>query len=289
MQAAATAKDLYDSVKPEVLLDSNATEKGIEAAIERMRGDVRADDVFILYLAGHGRNSAGTFYFLPQDLTFEGGRTIRKDAIDQAKLQRWLARIPAQKSILILDACESEGAARSLTIERETAVDRLRHATGRSVIAAASAAAFEGYNGHGLLTWVIRDAFTQRDGANEFVELFDLAAHIVREVPIISQKWLGEVQQPYPKIEGNFPLGARLAAVPVAAGENAIPKTPDYMVIRLEIARERPAPDAPGQQLEAGQLVRVVEWTPDRSWALVAREGQRIGYVPQDALLRMRQ
>src|SRR5262249_61705637 len=114
------------------------------------------------YLAGHGRNIAGTYYFLQQDLITGGGRSIQKDAIDQAKLQRWLARIPAQKSILILDTCESEGAARSLATDRETAVERLRHATGRSVIAAASAAAFEGYNGHGLLTWAIRDAFTRR-------------------------------------------------------------------------------------------------------------------------------
>ena len=287
MQAAGKGKGLYDDVKTSLVLETDATEKGIEAAIERMRGDVLANDVFILYLAGHGKNIAGTYYFLPQDLTFEGGRTIQKDAIDQAKLQRWLARIPAQKSILILDTCESEGAARSLAVERETAVERLRHATGRSVIAAASAAAYEGYQGHGLLTWAIRDAFTKREGStDEFVELLPLAAYIDREVPVISQKWLGVVQRPHHKIEGNFPLGARLVAVPVAPDAKAIPKTPDHVLIRRELVREQPAADAPGErELSPGAQVRLVRQV--EQWAVIAREGQELGYVPVDALLRL--
>ena len=103
-------------------------------------------------------------------------------------------------------------------MERETAVERLRHAIGRSVIAAASAAAYEGHQGHGLLTWAIRDAFTRREGTtDEFVELLPLAAHIDRGVPVMSQRWLGVVQRPHHKIEGNFPLGARLAGLPGAS------------------------------------------------------------------------
>ena len=290
MQAAGKAKGLYDDVKVELVLQDKATEKGIEAAIEAMRGGVQASDVFVLYLAGHGKNIAGTYYFLPQDLTFEGGRTIQKHAIGQDKLQRWLGRIPAQKSILILDTCESEGAARSLTTERETAVERLRHATGRSVIAAASTAAYEGYDGHGLLTWAIRDAFTKHEGAgDEFVGLLQLAAHIDREVPVISKKWLGVVQRPHHKIEGNFPLGVRLAKLPGAVDlSKVIPKTPTHVLLRPERVRERPAEDAPShRQLEPGDLVRQVE--SGSGWSVIAIEGQRIGYVPDAALLKLRQ
>jgi hypothetical protein len=180
-------------------------------------------------------------------------------------LQRWLARIPAQKSILFLDTCESEGAARSLAVERETAVERLRHATGRSVIAAASAAAYEGYNGHGLLTWAIRDAFTQRDGSDGFVGLIQLAEHIDTHVPVISQKWLGVVQQPHYKVQGNsFPLGARLTALgATAADAKDIPKTPTHVLIRAERIRERPTGDAPGErelQPGSGAGGRVAVW-----------------------------
>jgi uncharacterized caspase-like protein len=120
-------KGLYGDTKVTLVLDTEATAKGIEAAINRIAGDVNPSDVFVLFIAGHGRNIAGTYYFLPQDLNFEGGRTVMSDAIGQDLLQAWLAKIPAQKSILILDTCESAGATRSLDVERETAIERLRY------------------------------------------------------------------------------------------------------------------------------------------------------------------
>jgi WD40 repeat protein len=287
MQAAGRAKGLYDDVKVALVLEEEATEKGIAVAFQRLRDDIKASDVFVLYLAGHGQNIAGTYYFLPQDLIPGIGRTVMSHGIGQDKLQRWLARIPAQKSILILDTCESEGAARSPATAREAAVERLRHATGRSVIAAASTAAYEGYNGHGLLTWAIRDAFTRREGSSdEFVELLELAAHIDREVPEISRKWLGVAQRPHAKIEGNFPLGVRLARLPGASDAKAIPKTPTHVLIRPERMRERPAADAPeGRELSPGTQVRVVRVV--EHWVAIAREGQELGFVPAEALVRL--
>jgi hypothetical protein len=138
------ARGLYQDVNVTLVLDAEATAKGIEAAINHLASEVSPSDVFVLFMAGHGRNIAGTYYFLPQDLNFEGGRTVMTDAIGQDLLQGWLAKIPAQKSILILDTCESAGATRGLDIERETAIERLRHATGRSIITAANSAALNG-------------------------------------------------------------------------------------------------------------------------------------------------
>ena len=151
--------------------------------------------MFASFIAGHGRNIAGTYYFLPQDLSFEGDRTVMSHGIRQGTWEAWLKAIPATKSILILDTCESATAARNLDVERETAIERLRHATGRSVITAASRAAFEGYQGHGLLTYTILDAFRKPDtGGDDEVDLYQLASHVDREVPIISQKVFGEPQ-----------------------------------------------------------------------------------------------
>src|SRR5262249_54424306 len=160
---------------------------------------------------------------------------VMNNAIGQDKLQSWLAKIAAQKSILILDTCESAGATRSLDIERETAIDRLKYATGRSVITAASSAAYEGYQGHGLLTYTILDAFRKTDsGADDLIELLQLAAHVDREVPIISQKVFGMVQRPHNRIEGNFPLGVRTAVVQVGPAAEAIPKEPTHVLLREE-------------------------------------------------------
>ena len=184
--------------------------------------------MFVLYVAGHGRSIAGTYYFLPQDLQFEGGQTVMSGGISQDMLQKWLAKIPAQKSILILDTCES-AAARGGDIEQETAIDRLQHATGRSVITAASSSAFEGYQGHGLLTYTILDELTKPEGSgNEEVTLSKLAAYVYDQVPKISQQVFGERQQPHNTIADDFPLGERVAAVTnaetSAIGRDDIPK-----------------------------------------------------------------
>ncbi len=281
----SVARGLYGEPQVVPVLDKNATAKGIEAAIDGLRGEMKSADVFVLYVAGHGRSIAGTYYFLPQDLQFEGGQTIMSGGISQDMLQKWLAKIPAQKSILILDTCES-AAARGADIEQETAIDRLQHATGRSVITAASSSAFEGYQGHGLLTYTILDGLTKPEGGgHEEVTLSKLAAYVYDQVPKISQRVFGERQQPHNTIADDFPLGERVAAAnttPSAIGQVDIPKTPTHVLIRTERVREQPSGTEGERTLAVGTLVRVVQ--PSQGWALVAREGEKLGYVSEDAL-----
>ena len=286
----SVARGLYGEPKVVPVLDKNATAKGIEAAIDSLKSEVKPSDVFVLYVAGHGRSIAGTYYFLPQDLQFEGGQTIMRGGVSQDMLQKWLAKIPAQKSILILDTCES-AAARGGDIEQETAVDRLQHATGRSVITAASSSAFEGYQGHGLLTYTILNELTKPEGSsNEEVTLSKLAAYVYDQVPKLSQRVFGERQQPHSTIADDFPLGERVAAVTnaetSAIGRDDIPKSPTHVLIRAEQVREQPSSNAQiGRSLAAGTQVRVVQLL--NGWAVIAREGEKLGYVPEAALLRL--
>jgi hypothetical protein len=168
--------------------------------------------------------------------------------IGQDDLQTWLAKIPAHKSILILDTCESADAIRG-DIEQETAIDRLQHAPGRSVITAASDAAHEGYQGHGLLTGTILEALTKTDGdGDDEVTLRNLADYVYRVVPKISQDVWGERQQPHIKIADDFLLGARVAAFAQTNAEAIIPKTPTHVLIRPERIREQAADAAPGNR-----------------------------------------
>ena len=80
-----------------------------------------------------------------------------------------MAKIPAQKSLVVLDACEAGAseAFRGGDRERETVMAQLEHATGRNIIAAAPAgkAAYEGYQGHGVLTYAILEALHRPEGA----------------------------------------------------------------------------------------------------------------------------
>ena len=67
-------------------------------------------------------------------------------------------------------------------------MDRLRFATGRSVITAARQGAYEGYKGHGVLIYAILEALAQREGAADEVDLLQLAANIDLKVPESSQE-----------------------------------------------------------------------------------------------------
>jgi hypothetical protein len=107
-------------------------------------------------------------------------------------------------------------------------------ATGRSVITAAGSAAFEGYEGHGLLTYAVLDAFKKPDTGGDVMKSTRLASHVDRLVPIISQRMFGEPQRQLPS---RYSLGG----CKPSGTEIAIPKTPTHVSIRPELVdRERP-------------------------------------------------
>jgi hypothetical protein len=282
------AQPIYDKVSVRVLVDSEVTLRGISSAFQVLSVQVAPADVFVLFVAGHGRNPNGSYYFLPQDLVFTPTHTLRTDGIGQDHWQEWLALVPAQKSILVFDTCESSAAA-GLSRgghERETAMDRLRFATGRSVITAARQAAYEGYKGHGVLTYAILEALTKREGGPDEVDLVQLATYIDFKVPEFSQELIGEAQRPHFKIEGNFPIGLRKPDLLSHDGGIPIPVTPTHVIIRSELLRQHPAANASSHRtLAPGTSVRVVDLVGD--WAAIARDGQMLGYVPIEALLRI--
>jgi uncharacterized caspase-like protein len=283
----AAAEPIYPKVNVTIVVDGEATLKGIDSAFKSIKEQVAAQDVFVLFVAGHGRNAAGTYYFLPQDLTFgPSDRSLKTGAIGQEQWQAWLAMIPAQKSILVFDTCESAGAVvlSRGTRDREAAMDRLRFATGRSVIAAARNAAIEGYNGHGVLTYAILDALS--GNGDDEVYLAQLVDDIDRKVPEFSQQLTGEPQFPHSRIEGNFPIGVRKTVLKPAP--TPIPIKPTHVnVAPLSVFREAGGAGGIAQQLVAFTPVTLVK--SEKDWAQIARDGVILGYVPEDKLQRLAQ
>ena len=73
----------------------------------------------------------------------------------------------------------------------------------------------------------------------------------------------------------------------LATDTDKIPSTYTHVLIRNELIRQRPRLDAVvNRTLEAGTQVYVVEFVSN--WALIARGGQKLGYVPADALVKLR-
>ena len=98
------------NVEVKEVVDEEATERGIGQAFEALAAKVQPQDVFILYLSGHGRAIAGSgsgtgWFFLPQNLDFEHGQTVAANAISSKTLEGWLSTIQASKSVIVLDAC----------------------------------------------------------------------------------------------------------------------------------------------------------------------------------------
>lgn len=210
-------------------------------------------------------------------------------AIGQDKWEAWLSKITVQKSLLVIDTCDGDAfrGSRGSVTAHQTAITQLQRATGRNVISAARDAALEGYNGHGVLTYALLEALDSRvvHGGEEQVRVNTIADYVEQRVPQITLSAFGIEQLPTRKLTGiDFPIGIRQPGV-CCQTELMLTKEPDYVLTHTELVREKPSGDAPGSiELTAGAMVRVVEFAG--SWAIVAREGQKLGYVPASALVR---
>ncbi len=278
---------LFTEVKTQSLIGAQANEREIAAAFDRLSNEVRANDVFILFLAGHGSSPDGRYYFVPQNFNTAAGDIWDRNWIGLDKWEKWITKVEAGKSLIIMDTCES-AAARSLIrgddMERETAMDQLQHAAGHNLIAAADRAAreVEGLR-HGLLTYTVLQALAGEgiSASDDRVTVSEIADHVLAEVPVISQRIWQERQQPYRKLEGgDFPVGKLDPSLkpdhPICMGKH-------YVVLRDEQARQEAQRDAAvNRSVDAGTEVMVTEFA--NSWARVCKNSIELGYVPADAV-----
>ena len=146
------------------------TKANIKAAFDTINAHAKAEDILVAYFSGHGVSygdaDRALFYYLTMDiasenLSDEGVRAGR--TVSSAELTRWIADIPAQKQVLIIDACNSGRVVENLSaVKKELsssqirALDRMKDRTGMFVLtgSAADKVSFEaGQYGQGLLTY----------------------------------------------------------------------------------------------------------------------------------------
>ncbi len=219
----AVAAPLFREVTVTELYDDLVTLTNLDNAFREVATIVQPHDVFVVYFAGHGITLDGQYYFLPQDLMYESDEAVRRFGMNQDHLQRWLARIPARRSLILLDTCESgsfvDAFASTRGMIEKTAVDKLTRATGRATIVAATdnQPAVEGYKGHGVFTYVLLQALRHADTAvgnqDGYTGLFELAAYVNARVPEIAFQEFGFQQTPQIHTLGaDFPLAITRAS-----------------------------------------------------------------------------
>jgi hypothetical protein len=212
------AAPLFGDLMITRLLDEQVTLHSLEAAFRQATARIKPQDVFVLYLAGHGVTRDGRYYFLPQDFRYDGEESVRRGGITQDHLQRWLASVPARKSLVLIDTCESGSFSHSLArlrgMSEKTAIHKLRRATGRATIVAAteSQPALEGYQGHGVFTYVLLQALRRADtthgNRDGITGIAELAAYVDEQVPALTRQEFQFEQFPQVHMIGSdFPIG----------------------------------------------------------------------------------
>ena len=210
---------LYQSVNVSTVLDGNATEAGISRAFEALSEKVKADDVFIFYLSGHGTTTEddGDYYFIPVDFRHRSAESVHESAISKHTITENLSKIKAEKTLVMIDTCNS-GAfinANARGMAEKTAIDRLIRATGQATIVASAETqvAMEGYEGHGIFTYVILEGLSGKADVNKdgFITLSELSSYAEEKVPEYCYNKWGYKQ--FPQIDlrkqANFPLAER--------------------------------------------------------------------------------
>jgi WD40 repeat protein len=312
------ARGVYENVAVTLLEDADVRRDRIAATFAELAAKIQPDDTFVFFLAGHGKTVDGRYYFIPQNFNASAARTllskgtpgvemrslidrglVREKAatevtlwrevttqgLSQDEWQAWLARIPARRSLLLLDTCESgtlAGDARETQmLERGAANDRLARATGRTVLTASSADqdAAEGFRGHGLFTYNVLEALGRADtDGNGQVDVAELATYVHVQVSALSEQVYKRRQVPQVRIVGNYGL---IRPVPTLADQPPGIAFQDKATHQLAAGSELLVQPALG----ARRLRRVDARTPvalvksENGWTLVARGGRPLGYV----------
>jgi WD40 repeat protein len=208
---------LFQVAPPKLLTDAEANKSSIKAAFAELAGKVKQDDVFLLYLAGHGMVFDGAYHFIPTEAIYNNEKDFRAASLDEQGFRELLKTIPAQKSLILLDTCYAgaikldalaSGLAMRGDLTEKTAITKLMRATGRTVLMASSdkAMAIEGYQQHGFFTAALLqglqgEADTDKD---HIVDGLELAIFVEKRVPVISK----DRQFPIHESNGtNFPIG----------------------------------------------------------------------------------
>ncbi len=195
---------------------SSPSKDEFRKAVDAIARQAGSEDVFVLYLAGHGASRSGAadqYYFLTSaarntELPANDPAMLERTVVSSDELKQWCERIPALKQVIILDTCAAGAANRELiklADRRELqpdhirALELLKDATGSHVLmgSAADAVSYEaGRYGQGLLTYALLEGMkggALDDGQRVDVRrLFDFAA---RQVEVLAAG-IGRIQPP---------------------------------------------------------------------------------------------
>jgi len=218
---ATGGKALYGTEKVHLTLLSTSkakgalppTKKNFQEAFEGVRKAARPQDIFVVFLAGHGLAlpEEDLYCYLTQDAEKLDGKEYGKaevrlaTAVSSEELVEWIKQVPALKQAMVLDTCAAGAAVTKLTERHDVsgrqirAIEKLKDRTGFHVLmgCAADRVSYEATKyQQGLLTYALLRGMTG-PGLDEKKQvqvdmLFRFAADLVPELA----RDVGGIQQP---------------------------------------------------------------------------------------------
>ena len=292
---AVAGRNLFPVIRVATALDEEATRDHIQSIFAKLVGEMKPSDVFLFFIVGHGATIDGRYYFLPYDFRYDNENSIRDKAIDQDQLQAWFSMIPAKKSMLIFDTCESgsmtQEAVATRGLEHLVALERLTQAMGRTVLSAstATAPALEGYRNHGVYTYALLESLEKADFKHDgLITDTEIAEYVANRVPELSYQAFSFRQIPQMKIVGSsFPVAKPTDVLDIDTAPTATPATlstiPTHVATRsLDVLATPSADGVVVRTLAPGTAVSVL--LTDNGWDLVAKDGVQLGYVLANGL-----
>jgi hypothetical protein len=195
----------FQSIRQTMLLNEKATASNILAAFSRMRSQLSSNDIFVLYLAGHGKTLEDNFYYLTWEVA-DGASidSVKADGISAQRLQELLVGLPAHKSLILIDTCQAGGFSDAVyrLLSEQAALGKLVRTTGRAFLCASTQYQFaiEGYRGHGLFTFTLIEGLEgnadERGDRNRRVSVNEVAAYVQETVPNLATKLWNYRQNP---------------------------------------------------------------------------------------------
>ena len=213
------ASALFDKVEVKKLSSKEATTReNILKELKSMQS-LNPDDLFVLYVASHGTVDDGEYFLITSNVGSTRTEKLKTDAIGQTAFKELVGNIPATKKLIIIDTCNAGALGEAIQVamltrgmSEDTAMKILSRAVGSTILSAATSMqeALEGYQGHGLFTYVLTEGLKGKadKGNTGYVRTTELADYVDNEVPALAEKIFKKAQYPTISISGQaFPIG----------------------------------------------------------------------------------
>lgn len=217
LQTGATG--LFDKVVIKRLVTKEeTTSENITAELKKMQ-TLNPDDLFVFYVASHGAVDDGEYFLITSNVGSTSTAKLKADAISQTALKGLVANIPTAKKLIVIDTCNAgalgdaiQTAMLTRGMSEDTAMKVLSRAVGSTILSAATGVqeALEGFNGHGLFTYVLSQGLSGKADSDKdgFIKTTELANYVDDEVPTLAERIFKKAQYPTVAPSGQaFPIG----------------------------------------------------------------------------------